>query len=73
VVIALSDESESSVEKYIQQNPARFTYGNYQSHPLLDSLGTRPVSILIDKEGNVRNVVAGARGYAFFRDWVQAN
>jgi cytochrome c biogenesis protein CcmG, thiol:disulfide interchange protein DsbE len=73
IVLALSDEDESTVEKYIQQFPAQLIYGTYRAHPLLDSLGTRPISILIDKDGNVSNVVTGARGYAFFSDWVQSN
>jgi thiol-disulfide isomerase/thioredoxin len=73
VVIALSDENEDTVEKYIQAFPAGLIYGTYKTHSLLDSLGTRPVSILIDKDGHVSNVVAGARGYAFFSDWVQNN
>jgi thiol-disulfide isomerase/thioredoxin len=71
VVISLSDENESTVEKYLQQFPGQLIYGTYQAHDLLDSLDTRPVSILIDKDGFVRNVVAGARGYAFFSDWVE--
>jgi thiol-disulfide isomerase/thioredoxin len=73
VVVALTDEDESSVEKYIEQFPGQLIYGRYQAHPLLDSLGTRPISILIDKEGNVQNVVAGARGYRFFSDWIESS
>jgi thiol-disulfide isomerase/thioredoxin len=73
MVIALSDENESTVETYMKQIPVQLIYGTYHPHPLLDSLGTRPISILIDKQGNVQNVVAGARGYGFFRDWIQTN
>lgn len=73
VVVALSDENEETVEKYIHAFPVGLIYGTYKTHSLLDSLGTRPVSILIDKDGHVKNVVAGARGYAFFSDWVQNN
>ncbi len=71
VVIALSDEADGTVEKFIQTVPRNIIYGTYRSHALLDSIGTRPISILIDKEGHVKNVVAGARGYSFFNDWVK--
>jgi thiol-disulfide isomerase/thioredoxin len=70
-IIALSDENESTIKDYIQKFPVQLIYGNYEMHPLLDSLSARPVSILIDKEGNVRDVVAGARGYQFFSNWIQ--
>jgi len=69
-IVALSDEPGSTIRNFIQQTPLALTVGFYGSYPLLDSLNSRPVSILIDKNNVVKDVVIGARGYDFFEKWV---
>ena len=38
---------------------------------VIAEIGTRPVSILIDKNGQVADMVVGARGFNFFEGWVR--
>ncbi len=69
-VIAISDEDNNTIQSYLLQYPMQLITGHYSGNAMLDSLSTRPVSILIDRYGNIQDVVAGARGYGFFEDWV---
>ena len=69
-VIAISDEDNNTIQAYLSKFPMQLTTGHYYPNPMLDSLSTRPISILIDKQGNIQDVVAGARGYGFFEDWL---
>jgi thiol-disulfide isomerase/thioredoxin len=71
VVLALSDEPVPTIHNFNQQNPVQLLFGSFANHPMLDSLSTRPVSILIDTDGLVKDVVVGARGLNFFRDWIE--
>ncbi len=73
-VIALSDEPPSTVRDFILQHPYSFTTGSIiRSNNMLDSLDTRPVSILIDPEGRILDMAVGARGHAFFSSWVKSH
>lgn len=70
-VIALSDEDAATVTDYIKDKGYAFTTGVFiQMPPSIRQVGTRPVSILIDSNGNIREMVVGARGTTFFSDWV---
>ena len=70
-VIALSDEDASTVSDYIKGKKFAFTTGLFTQMPAsIAKVGTRPVSILIDASGNIREMVVGARGSSFFSDWV---
>ena len=70
-VIALSDEDAVSVTNYIKDKGFAFTTGLFTHIPAsIAKVGTRPVSILIDPGGNIRETVVGARGTDFFSDWV---
>lgn len=71
VVLALSDENESVIRNFKTQTPFSFITGTYLSHPLLDSLDSRPVSILIDRENRIKDVVIGSREYNFFKRWAE--
>jgi thiol-disulfide isomerase/thioredoxin len=70
VVLALSDEQMNLVQDFKQKNNYKLAMGVYAQHPLLDSLQSRPVSILIDKNNLVKDVAVGAREYSFFRKWI---
>jgi len=70
-VIALSDEAPAAVDTYLKEHPMEMTIGTFAQIPdALSVIGTRPVSMLIDPEGNVVEKVVGARGEAFFQAWM---
>jgi thiol-disulfide isomerase/thioredoxin len=71
-VVALSDEEPQTVRQFLDTHGYRFTTGTFTSMPpAVASIGTRPVTILIDREGGVLDMVVGARGYDFFQSWVR--
>lgn len=71
-VIALSDEDPSIVRQYIEEHPFQFASGTFTDMPeQIADIGTRPVTILLDKNGQVVDMVVGARGYSFFEGWVK--
>ena len=70
VVLALSDENDSVINYFKKETNLNLLLGAYRHYPLLDSLASRPVSILLDKENHVKDVVVGAREYTFFRKWI---
>jgi thiol-disulfide isomerase/thioredoxin len=72
VVLALSDETEAVIRDFNMQRPSGLIIGAYYRHPLLDSLSGRPVSILLDRNNRIKDVVVGARGYNFFSKWISA-
>lgn len=71
VVLALSDEDSSTVHQYLQQHPYAFSAGTWDGvHPMMQEVNTRPASILINAQGEVTDMVVGARGFRFFSGWV---
>ena len=72
-VIALSDEDAATITSYIQDKGFTFTPGMFTHMPAsIAKVGTRPVSLLIDPSGNIREMVVGARGSDFFNNWVKS-
>jgi thiol-disulfide isomerase/thioredoxin len=71
-VVALSDEDIETVSLFQKENQNKFSLGIFASMPAsIAGIGTRPVSILIDTNGNVVDMVVGARGFNFFQGWVK--
>ena len=71
-VIALSDEDPQTVNQYIREHSFTFTTGTFNTMPEeISKVGTRPVSILINKNGQVADMVVGARGFVFFEGWIK--
>jgi thiol-disulfide isomerase/thioredoxin len=71
-VIALSDEDMATVKQYASEQPFQFSMGTFTIIPdVIADIGTRPVSILIDKKGQVADMVVGARGFGFFESWIK--
>lgn len=71
-VVALSDEDIETVSLFQKENQYTFSLGIFASMPAsIAGIGTRPVSILIDKNGHVVDMVVGARGFNFFQGWVK--
>lgn len=72
-VVALTDEDAETVKRFLDKNNYHFTIGNFSSsHALLNSIETRPVSILL-VNGKVKDIIVGARGHSFFADWAEGN
>jgi predicted butyrate kinase (DUF1464 family) len=62
----------STVTAFIAEHPYQFSAGTFTTMPdIIAEIGTRPVSILIDKNGQVADMVVGARGFNFFESWVK--
>jgi thiol-disulfide isomerase/thioredoxin len=71
VVLALSDENEPVIRNFKSQVSFSFITGAYINHSLLDSIDSRPVSILLDRDNRIKDVVVGSREYSFFENWVE--
>lgn len=72
VVVALSDEDIETVNLFQKEHQYRFPLGIFSSMPAsIAGISTRPVSMLIDTNGNVVDMVVGARGFNFFQGWVK--
>ena len=72
VVLALSDEDPVTVSGFLREHPFAFSAGTWDGlHPMLQEVNTRPASILINPNGEVVDMVVGARGENFFSDWVE--
>lgn len=73
-VIAISDENEDVIRKYINDKNFHFVTAKInRSNGLLDSILQRPVSILLDREHKVLDMIVGSRGHRFFKNWIQKN
>jgi thiol-disulfide isomerase/thioredoxin len=70
-VVAISDEDPSIIRKFLANKNFSFESGTFsKTNDLINSINTRPVSILL-VDGMVKDIVVGARGIGFFRDWVE--
>lgn len=68
-VVAISDEDPATIRNFISKKNYSFATGSFlHSNELINSINTRPVSILLI-DGMVKDIVVGARGYSFFHDW----
>jgi thiol-disulfide isomerase/thioredoxin len=71
LVLALSDESPDVINQYLSKNKFSFQSGYFsKSNNLINSINTRPVSILL-VDGKVVDIVVGARGFGFLSDWIK--
>jgi thiol-disulfide isomerase/thioredoxin len=71
-VIAVSDESLETVQDFLRDKKFSFTTGVISlSNSTLDAINTRPVSILLDRNGKVLDMIVGSRGFDFFDNWVK--
>lgn len=73
-IIAISDEDEPVIRNYVKDKNFHFITAKItRSNGLLDSIGQRPVSILLDREHKVLDMIVGSRGHSFFKNWIQEN
>ena len=69
-VVAVSDEGTEKVAEFSKDHPYSYPLAAFtNSNELINSINTRPVSILV-VNGKVEDIVVGGRGYSFFKDWV---
>ena len=72
VILAISDEDTGIVRSFLNQNRFSFVSGSFlQINDALNEVPTRPFSVLIDKNGEVKDMVVGSRGYNFFKNWIK--
>ncbi|HVR98412.1 MAG TPA: TlpA disulfide reductase family protein [Thermoanaerobaculia bacterium] len=70
VVVNLSDEPRELLQKFIAEHPMSTLHARTSQLGWLDVPG-RPLSLVIDGEGVIRECVVGDREYEFFEEAVQ--
>ncbi|MEL7005373.1 MAG: TlpA disulfide reductase family protein, partial [Bacteroidota bacterium] len=70
-VIALSDESKGKILSFLKRMESPTIVGSFSSDKWIDLESFRPLSIIIDEEGIVREYVFGKRDYEFFKSAIE--
>lgn len=71
VVIALSDEPAERVQGFLEKRPMELLAGYTDSNDWLKLEGFRPVTLIIDRQGILRNHFVGASDYAGFESFIK--
>ncbi|MCZ6704197.1 MAG: TlpA disulfide reductase family protein [Ignavibacteria bacterium] len=66
-VIALSDENKERIMKFVQKIESPTIVGSFKSEKWIDLESFRPLTIIIDKNGIVREYTFGKKDYNFFK------
>jgi len=66
-VIALSDENKERIMKFVQKIESPTIVGSFKSEKWIDLENFRPLTIIIDKNGIVREYTFGKKDYNFFK------
>ena len=73
-ILAISDEDPGQVENFLSGKNYRFVTGTItRTNNVLASVQQRPVSILVNREGKVLDMIVGSRGLGFFKGWVNTH
>ena len=70
-VIALTDENKEKIMKFIQKVISPDIVGTYSSNEWIDLENFRPLTIIIDEEGIIREYFFGKKDYNFFKSLVE--
>ncbi|NNL16139.1 MAG: TlpA family protein disulfide reductase, partial [Flavobacteriaceae bacterium] len=70
-VIALTDENKEKIIKFIQKVKSPDIVGTYSSNDWIDLENFRPLTIIIDEEGIIREYFFGKKDYDFFKSLVE--
>jgi len=70
VVLNLSDESSEQIRTYLEKNPMRTVMGRADSLGWYEIGGARPITLVIDRQGVVREYFLGGREYGDFEEMV---
>ncbi len=66
-VIALSDESRERILRFVQKIESPTIVGSFASEKWIDLETFRPLTIIIDKTGIIREYMFGRKDYNFFK------
>jgi len=66
-VIALSDENKEQIMKFVQKIESPTIVGSFTSEKWIELESFRPLTIIIDKNGIVREYMFGKKDYNFFK------
>ncbi len=69
-VIALSDENEERIMKFVQKIEGPTIVGSFASEKWIELESFRPLTIVIDKNGIIREYMFGKKDYNFFKSVV---
>ncbi len=70
-ILAISDEESEKVGAFLESKNYQFVTGTItRTNSILESIAQRPVSVLIDQDGQVLDMIVGSRGLGFFKSWV---
>jgi len=70
-VIALSDENKERIMKFVQKIESPTIVGRFTSEKWIDLESFRPLTIIIDKNGIVREYMFGKKDYNFFKSVIE--
>ena len=71
VVLNLSDEKPETLRKYFAENPMKTVAGYASTFGDYEVGGARPVSVVIDRDGVIREFFAGGQEYGYFEGKVR--
>jgi thiol-disulfide isomerase/thioredoxin len=66
-VIALSDENKERIMKFVQKIKSPTIVGSFTSEKWIELESFRPLTIIIDKNGIIREYMFGKKDYNFFK------
>lgn len=70
IVLNLSDEPSEQLRPYLEKNPMRTVMGRADSLGWYEIGGARPITVVIDRQGVVREYFVGGREYEDFEEKV---
>ena len=73
VVIALSDENKERIIKFIQKIESPSIVGSFASEKWIELNTFRPLTVVIDKQGIVKEYMFGKKDYSSFKKVVNKN
>ena len=73
IVIALSDENKERIMKFIQRIDGPGIVGSFASEKWIDLKTIRPLTIIIDKKGIVKEYMFGKNDYQTFKLLIDKN
>ena len=70
-VIALSDENKERIMKFVQKIKSPTIVGSFTSEKWIELESFRPLTIIIDKNGIIREYMFGKKDYNFFKSVIE--
>ena len=70
-VIALSDENKDRIMKFVRKIKSPTIVGSFSSEQWIELENFRPLTIIIDKNGIIKEYVFGRKDYNFFKSVIE--